>query len=105
MPFGIGLVTHFLRKRRQYRKKSAKRSRRRVSDGADTASYLKQLVAASQPGATKKEFPYTIPPIETVIEMDKNTTNTIKTLGISIGAGIAIGGIAGAIGRIKSKSR
>lgn len=65
-------------------------------------NYLKSLLQATQPGAPKKELPYIIPPIDTVISLDANTTKTIKTVAIAIAAGIAIGGIAGAAGRIVS---
>lgn len=76
-------------------------SRKRKSRGLHD-SYLDILKNASTTGK-KMAFPYEIPTINTAIDITPGAQSTIKIAAISIGAGIAISGVASAVGRIISK--
>jgi hypothetical protein len=55
--------------------------------GAGT-DILKTLWTSSAPGSQKLQFPYEIPPIETVIKFDKTATRVLYTV-----TGVIVGGV------------
>lgn len=58
--------------------------------GAPNLDFLKTLVTHSNPGEKKLQFPYEIPPIETVISIDPTTKAILYTITGTIVGGILV---------------